>query len=289
MNILPKKKWHVRTKENIARVRRDEAKAAEEEQRRLDRAITAENERRLEALRAQAAKRDADLEPFALRASSETMLSTSTGHVNLFQDLEQAERQNFGRGNKEYEEEKRKEQAEYDSKLGIQKAFAEGTKELNKEQEWYARIVRPIAKDENKAKPSVPTAPISSTSAPFASKSEELSEKHSKRKRKHHRKSSSSESEDSSDSDRRRKKKRKKEKKKKKKHHRHHSSDESDKNELEMEIEKRNRLAQLREERIIRERAERHRTQQLLNPTKTAAAAPKQKYNSMFNPELSRK
>ncbi|KHJ84230.1 hypothetical protein OESDEN_16059 [Oesophagostomum dentatum] len=56
-----------------------------------------------------------------------------------------------------------------------------------------------------------------------------------------------------------------------------------------MEIEKRNRLAALREERLIRERAERLRTQQLLNPTKAAAAAPKQKYNSMFNPELSRK
>ncbi|RCN29596.1 hypothetical protein ANCCAN_24642 [Ancylostoma caninum] len=258
MNILPKKKWHVRTKENIARVRRDEAKAAEEEQRRLDRAITAENERRLEALRAQAAKRDADLEPFALRASSDTTLSTSTGHVNLFQDLEQAERQNFGRGNKEYEEEKRKEQAEYDSKLGIQKAFAEGTKELNKEQEWYARITRPVAKDENKVKPNVPTAPISSAATSVGSKNQEIKEKHSKKKRKRHHKSSSSESSSSEDSS-------------------------------EMEIEKRNRLAALREERLIRERAERHRTQQLLNPAKTAAAAPKQKYNSMFNPELSRK
>ncbi|EGT36578.1 hypothetical protein CAEBREN_09747 [Caenorhabditis brenneri] len=264
----------------MERVRRDERKAAEEEQRVLDRQIQAGNERRINQLRARADDRMSTM----FGASSSTMgpkdvsISDETGHVNLFQDLEREERKNHGSGNKEYEAEKAQEKKEWESKMGIQVYFADNTNDLNKKKEWYEEM--PIRRN-------LPPDKKKFDALPCLDREEE------KRKKKRKREENS----DDSDDDRRKKHKKDKKKKKKKKHHR--DSSEERKLEEEYDKERKLKMARLRDERLKRERAEKSRTYDLLHPEEVEKKrreekemeekSKKKKYNSQFNPEFFRK
>ncbi|TRY89326.1 hypothetical protein DNTS_023617 [Danionella cerebrum] len=143
MNILPKKSWHVRNKDNIARVRRDEALAAEEEreiQRRVERA---EQEARTEFLRKKSRS--------ALQQSGDDggTAESSRGvgvieHLNLFPLDDSSEK----KGNDEYLKEKKEEQEKQERAIGILVSLgpAPGTEATP----WYLKDGK--AKEEEKDK-----------------------------------------------------------------------------------------------------------------------------------------
>ncbi|KAI1726903.1 leukocyte receptor cluster member 1 [Ditylenchus destructor] len=279
MNILPKKKWHVRTKENMARVRRDEAKAAAEQKAIDDRIKLADNEDRIRRLKKQTGTEDEPgffegLSSKATTSGEATFSETganATKHVNLFVELEEQERKNLAHGNKEYEAEKKKEQDDWESKMGIMKRFAEDTKEYSKEKYWWENI--PLVR-ETVSKPdkdSVNTLPQPSTTLQKVEK-----------KRKHSTLSTSSSSSSIEVVE------------KSAKAAQSASSSAEDK--------KRSKLEKLRAERLARERAEHERVKELLKPKKEedypldAQTQRKlelenernRKYNPQFNPDFVR-
>ncbi|UMM10344.1 hypothetical protein L5515_000160 [Caenorhabditis briggsae] len=283
MNILHHKSWHVRTKSNMERVRRDERKAAEEEQRVLDRQIQSENERRINQLRKKADDRMTTMfggPTSSGAATKDVSISDETGHVNLFQDLEREERKNLGSGNKEYEAEKAQEKREWESKMGIQVYFADGTNDLAKKKEWYEEM--PLRR--MGAEPSLNKRPSGQMDK------QKEAEKGRKRKR-------NSESDEEEETQRKRHKKDKKHKKKKKRRH-HRDSSEERRLEEEYDREKKQKLAKLRDERLKRERIEKGREYALLHPKEMEQKKKeeenerkngKPRYNSQFNPEFFRK
>jgi len=155
MNILPKKNWHVRTKANIERVRRDEAKAAEEA-KEVDRRIRlAEQEARTSLLRDKAKARmiqSSGGEELGItdestelddRDKCDKQVAVSEphhGHVNLFAALEAGHETADGKGNKEAEAEKKKEQEEYEKKVGYLTYLGQDTEELTGEQVWWKKL-----------------------------------------------------------------------------------------------------------------------------------------------------
>jgi len=164
MNILPKKRWHVRTRDNIARVRRDEAKAAEEEKEKQRRAQLAEQETRTGILRKRARERQGieDPLPESKKASittethyelvykngtcisvpvteeKNTVQFSSSGHVNFFTNLEEGQHIE-GTKNKEHESENKAEQEEYEKKIGLLTYLGQGSKEASGESPWYEK------------------------------------------------------------------------------------------------------------------------------------------------------
>ncbi|XP_040834055.1 leukocyte receptor cluster member 1 [Ochotona curzoniae] len=124
MNILPKKSWHVRNKDNVARVRRDEARAREEERERERRALLAETEARTELLRSRARRQQALPEPKA------------AGPVDLFRELLEGKGA-VSSGNKDHEEEQRQEKERQEKALGILTYLGQSAAEAQTQPPWY--------------------------------------------------------------------------------------------------------------------------------------------------------
>ncbi|NP_001167493.1 leukocyte receptor cluster (LRC) member 1 L homeolog [Xenopus laevis] len=136
MNILPKKSWHVRNKDNVARVRKDEAQAAEEERVRRKRVELAEQEARTDFLRKKARLSLPD--EYRSDGSSMVEHSRDSAHINFFQEVEEGKGTN--KGNKEYEEEKRKEKERQEKALGILTYLGQSAAEAQTSRPWYQEV-----------------------------------------------------------------------------------------------------------------------------------------------------
>ncbi|XP_071276265.1 leukocyte receptor cluster member 1 [Agelaius tricolor] len=121
MNILPKKSWHVRNKDNVARVRRDEAAAEVERRKRDARALRAEQEVRTELLRKRARVGGRSPSPSAPPV--------------LFPPPEEAP-------NREHEAEKRREQERRERALGVLTYLGQSAAEAQTCPPWYLQPPR---------------------------------------------------------------------------------------------------------------------------------------------------
>uniref|UniRef100_L7M4D9 Putative leukocyte receptor cluster member 1 n=1 Tax=Rhipicephalus pulchellus TaxID=72859 RepID=L7M4D9_RHIPC len=138
MNILPKKSWHVRTKRNIDRVRKDEALAAQEEKELQRRIQLAESEARINFLRGKLKGDSQEQLDLGKAATAEVVTDlTSGGHFNFFKDVEKAER-NLHSKNEDHEKEKKAEQEDYEKKIGLLTYLGQSSSEASGSKPWFA-------------------------------------------------------------------------------------------------------------------------------------------------------
>lgn len=305
-------------------MRKDEAKAAEEEREKQRRIALAEQEARIDILRQKSNK-----------TTVEDQTTQPLEHVNFFADLEDGKSgSGTKRTNREHEKEKKEEQEKYEKQIGYLTYLGQDTNEALGKRDWYDRapqradtfdssgkrvevgfqvksfndplnvMKRYLGSSATKVKGAEIAAPQPSTSSsttfkyisPLAHISD-LNPPEGKKRHKEKKKRKKSKSKSS--------KKPKKEKKSRKRRRSESSSSENDGDEEEQRMKriKIEKLEQLRTERLKREKEERRRSDELIarvtgvplkpdkeesKPTVPERRPIKQKYNSQFNPELAK-
>jgi len=319
--ILPKKNWHVLKGENIERVKRDEARAAEEEKLRQDRIAIAEKEARTELLRQRARdKRDVieagpsrdsgpsrdvrDSGPIAFTpASSVTYLNESLPghgtktHVNFFKETE-AEDGEQKIKNKERESDQKKDDEQWAKKVGLLVGLGQARdgpldSQLNP---WYMQSKRKAEDDDTKRSKEGESEEKKKRLMTHEERFEILKDKDDQKKKRDEKRKRQMDPMMEVEIQMSKHKKHKKEKRSY-----HDDDDDRGKQEKKKKKEKKKTIEELRAERLKREGKERIKTLDFLhgkpkdNKKKESEKKEKERdqdknyYNSQFFPELARK
>lgn len=257
MNILPKKSWHVRNKDNVERVRRDEENARKDEKEREKRAALAEQEARTALLRGRAAKKL--IEDDKTQETALVLADDKAKHINFFAEIEEGLRHG---SNPEYEAEKRAEQEKRERAIGLLTYLGQSARDTQSGvKPWYVKS-HEQRKDPTAASESSREKGKKSSLDPLNDMKKYLETKKSLK-----------------DKDRTHKERKHKEKEK------------------DSKIKPKKTIEEMRKERIRREREEHERERKLLAlvrgdkkvAAETANYDTPYRYNSQYNPEFARK
>ncbi|ESO97441.1 hypothetical protein LOTGIDRAFT_159473 [Lottia gigantea] len=271
-----KRNWHVRTKKNIERVRRDEEKAAEEEKEKQRRIALAEQEARTDLLRSRSKNKLKTCDRNEIEQGSSTDIVPSStvtqhGNINFFKEIEDGLRKQGI--NEEHAKEKKVEKEKWERSVGLLTYLGKSNIEEQNETPWYLSG-RKRKRDETEEE-------------------EKRDLKHLKEEKKKTNLDPLLEMREFVD----KKKKKKKHKDKKDKKHKHKERERERIKSLPKPSTGKT-IDQLRAERLKREKAEKNRTAELFsklkgddseNSSESEEEDRSRKYNSQYNPELSRK